>query len=246
MNKVHTPAVLFILLLALSSAVLGQKAQFTWSEPMCEFTATYDQSKYPKKQIEDTRKLIDFGMGLPLQTDQSVFDIEDLGSLDVNALDEEYKEVLRMLEELTPVNNEYFRELKERHIRTLKASYRLKRITLLAHTDAKVLKEASDLEACFVKWGKAVIAGGDELTGAWKTLHAEQMERNGRPDMLQARFDQRYGSPERLKWALTEVLNFGWWNCVNESIPYVDNDGTPEEEFRKLFVSIDKEECEEP
>ena len=64
--------------------------------------------------------------------------------------------------------------------------------------------------------------------------------------MLQQRFDERYASADRDKWALIEVLSFGWWNCVNSSIPYVDSDGTPEQEFKKLFVKVVEKDCEEP
>lgn len=236
-----------ILLLAFSAASSAQTREFSWSDMFCDFTGTYDPDKVTEQQLKDTWSLIEFGtMGLPLQTDQTVWDPSEIGELDVAALDAEYAEVKRSIESLNPVDNAYFRSLKKRHLKTLEASYALKRATLLAHTEPSVLKKVEGQEACFTKWGAPVLAGGDTLLGAWKVLLAEQKERNGRPDMLQAKFDERYASAERDKWALVEVLSFGWWNCVNESIPYVENDGTAENEFKKLFVKVEEKDCEEP
>jgi len=235
--------ILVISLLAV--AANAQKGQFKWSEPMCDFVGTFDTGKYTQKQIEDTRKLIEFGIGLPLQTSQTVFDPKDIPTLDVDKLDEEYRITRIALNELTPVDNEYFRELRSNHTKTLDRAYGLMRATLVAYREPGALKEAEGVEACYSKWGEPVIAGGSDLLGAWKMLLEEQKKINASPEGLQARFNTRYNSAQRDEWALVEVLTFGWWNCINRTIPYVDNDGTAETEFRKLFIKV-TEECEEP
>lgn len=229
----------------LAGNVGAQTKQFEWQDVLCSFKGSYDSSKISEERIRDTRELIDFGMGLPLQTDQTVFDVKDLGTLEVEALDAEYKTVREKLVALQPVENAYFRALKERHIKTLDASYRLKRITLLAHTKPITLVFGNNHEECFSKWGRPVIEGGQSLLGAWRTLTDEQKLKNASPEAVEARYLSRYNSPQRDKWALVNVLGFGWWNCVNESIPYVDNDGTADEEFTKLFNKVESE-CDEP
>lgn len=245
MRKTFSPFTV-ALVLSLAVSVSAQNREFSWSDMFCDFTGTYDPNRVTEQQLNDTWMLIEFGMGLPLQTDQTVWDPSEIGDLDVAALDAEYAEAKKRLESLKPADSDYFRSLKQRHLKTLETSYRLKRVTLLAHTNASVLKNVEGQEACFTKWGAPVVAGGDTLLSAWKTLLVEQKERNSRPEMLQQRFDERYASADRDKWALIEVLSFGWWNCVNSSIPYVDSDGTPEQEFKKLFVKVVEKDCEEP
>jgi hypothetical protein len=240
-------SMIFFALILLPAAAGAQVKIYKWDDVLCSFKGTYNPAKISLKTIEDTKKLVDFGMGLPLQTDQTVFDPKDLPGLDVDALDAEYRDTLKMLEGLKPADTEYFRSLKNKHIATLKKSYELKRVTLLAHTDPESLRDvSSSQEVCFEKWGLPVIAGGEVLANAWKALLEEQKKVNGAPDRLEARFVERYNSPDRMKWALVEVLGFGWWNCVNRSIPYVENDGTAEDEFKKLFVKVETVECEEP
>jgi hypothetical protein len=234
-------------LLILPLDAFAQDHVYKWDDVLCSFQGTYDPAKVSLKTIEDTKKLVDFGMGLPLQTDQMVWDPKDLRKLDVGALDTEYTSALKMLEDLKPANTEFFRDLKRRHIETLKKSYELKRVTLLAHSTPNVLKELENSQGvCFEKWGLPVIVGGDELLNAWKGLLEEQMKVNGAPWRLKARFDERYASPQRDAWALIEILGFGWWNCVNGSIPYAENDGTAEEEFKKLFTKVESLDCDEP
>ncbi len=235
-----------LVLVAASAGVSAQTREFSWSDFVCDFKGTYDPAAVTEQQLTDTRALIDFGMGLPLETEHTVWDPSEISRLDVNKLDAEYTQVREKLMGLNPVPNEYFKTLKARHLKVLERSYELKRATLLAHTDGSALEGVKDTEACFTKWGKPVMAGGDPLLTAWKVLLEEQKTRNASPEGLQTRFNQRYDSPERGKWALIEVLGFGWWNCVNSSIPYVDNDGTTEEEFAKLFVKVESLECDEP
>lgn len=237
---------LFLSFTAIAPAVLAQPATFEWQDPFCLYRGSYDSSKVSEARLRDTRTLIDFGMGLPLDTDQAVFDVSDLGKLDVDKLDAEYRTVRKKLESLKPVDNAYFRDLKERHLNTLDASYRLKRITLLAHSKPITLYYGNNHEECFSQWGRPVIEGGEALLEAWRRLTDEQKKKNASPDGVEARYRSRYDSPQRDKWALVEVLGFGWWNCVNESIPYVENDGTAEEEFKKLFTKVEDVECDEP
>ncbi|QQS42823.1 MAG: hypothetical protein IPM63_07785 [Acidobacteriota bacterium] len=244
MTKLRT-LFLFLAVAATVPAVFAQSATFEWQDEFCTFRGTYDPSKISEARIRDTRELIDFGTGLPLQTDQAVFDVKDLGSLDVNKLDAEYRTVRTKLESLQPVDNPYFRDLRQRHLRTLDASYRLKRITLLAHTKPITLVFGNNHEECFSQWGRPVIEGGQSLLDAWRTLVDEQKLNNASPEGVEARYQSRYNSPERDKWALVEVLGFGWWNCVNDSIPYVEDDGTADEEFKKLFAKVESE-CDEP
>lgn len=63
---------------------------------------------------------------------------------------------------------------------------------------------------------------------------------------MQRIFEEQYASPDRMKFALVEVMTFGWWNCANKAIKYVDYDGSQEREFRKLFIRVKTISCDEP
>jgi len=240
-------SLILLLLLLLPAAVFPQYKTFEWDDVLCRFKGTYDPSKISLQTIEETKKLIDFGMGLPLQTDKTVWSPDDVSKLDADALDKEYTETLKMLEDLKPADTEFFRDLKAKHIETLKRSYEFGKVTIRAYADPTVLRDYQESQqACFTSWGLPLIAGGDALLSAWRELHEEQLKRNGAPDLLNARFNERYASEQRNEWARVEIMNFGWWNCVNKSIPYVENDGSAEEQFKKLFVKVETLECDEP
>ena len=59
-------------------------------------------------------------------------------------------------------------------------------------------------------------------------------------------YEQQLASPDKLNFALVEVMTFGWSNCANALIPSVEYDGTQDKEFKKLFKSVKKVSCDEP
>ena len=249
--KISNPLAILLILICATIPSQAQKAEFKWETPLCINSGTFEESEVSREQIEATRKLISFGMGLPLQTEHMAWKPSDIEGLSLAKLDEEYRKVLADLTALKPVDSEFFRELKRRHLITLRRSYELKRVTLKAHSDRRVLVDfkpnhsGNEIAACYKKWGAPAAAGGESLLASWRVLLDEQMKINAAPDRLKARFDERYSSTDRDRWALAEVLGFGWWNCVNRTIPYVEMDGSAEREFRKLFRSV-KSECDEP
>lgn len=233
------------LLLLASSPLSAQQAAFEWDDMFCRFKGTYDPAKVTLRQLEDARKLIDLGTGLPLETEHSAWDPQNIERLDLEALDNEYTERKKRFESLELPAGNYFQELRNRQIAVLDRYYYLARMELRAHLQPGAIEKESEPE-CFEEWGMPLNRGGEVLLTAWKELLQRQMKNNAAPARLEQQFNQRYYSAARDKWAFIEVIKFGWWNCVNDTIPYVDNDGTQEEEFRKLFESVTEIECDEP
>jgi hypothetical protein len=50
-------------------------------------------------------------------------------------------------------------------------------------------------------------------------------------------FQLKSNSTDSLKYAELEVLLFGWWNCANQFISYLD-DGIYQEEFEQNFIKF--------
>ena len=245
--RVRNLIALFIVpaLLLLVTTGFGQQKTFKWADELCRYQGTYNSKKYTAKQLANTAKLFDHG-SFSFQPTATVFTPVDLGRFDLAAVDAEYQKVTAELTELEIVNTPFWQELRKQKLAEIKQVYELSRLTILGHTDPKVLNQLEGSQSCKTKYAAPLIAGGDSLLKAWKTLNEESRKQNGNPNEVKRKFESEMASKDRLKFALVEVMTFGWWNCANNSIKYVNYDGTQEREFRKLFVRVKKIECEEP
>ena len=235
-----------VLIFLLAVWVSAQGKVFKWETELCMMTGTYDPAKYSEAQLRNTLMLFgpgQIGLGLSLQ----VWKHEDIAKLDIAAFDKEYEQKSKKLRELDIVKVPYFETLRQDLLEEMEQVHRLTRSTAVAYTRPEVLKDYPRADACKAKYVGPLIAGGEELVGAWRQVNLESQKRNADPKRLQARFDQENASPDKLKFALVETMNFGWWNCANETLERVEraNDGTTDKEFRKLFRRV-KEMCDEP
>ncbi|MEZ5422282.1 MAG: hypothetical protein R2682_04220 [Pyrinomonadaceae bacterium] len=83
------------------------------------------------------------------------------------------------------------------------------------------------------------------MLNAWRALTEEQAKKNADPARIRREYEAQLASSDRMKFALVEVMTFGWWNCANESIDYVQYDETQERELEKQFTNIHRD-CDEP
>ena len=81
---------------------------------------------------------------------------------------------------------------------------------------------------------------------AWREVNEESRTKNADPERLKRIFESQMRSPDRMRYALLEVMTFGWSNCANELIEYVVHDETPPEEYKKLFTKVRTIKCDEP
>jgi len=234
-----------VVIVCFSTAVMGQTSTFRWSDDSCRYAGVYDARKVTLTELRDTLKL-----SLPgsynLRTNTTVWKFSDIDRIDVTAPDKEYKQTIAELSGLHIARSEYWQDFRKRKLRELEQVYLLERVTMLAYRDPSALSAFRDAPACMSKFGEPLIKGGDALLTAWRTVNEEARTKNVDPERLRRIYDQQAKSPDKFKYALLEVMTFGWSNCANELIPYIEYDGTPHKEFEKLFVSVTRVACNEP
>jgi hypothetical protein len=225
-------------------AVDAQNRSFRWADEACSYIATYDGTKHTLIELNNTLKLSRPG-SYRLETNTTVWKFADMARLDVPALDREYKQKQAELTNLKIVNVPYWREFRRKKLVELEKVYGLERATMLGYKDRKALLGCTDAPECTTRFAEPLIAGGERLLTVWREVNEDSRKKNADPDRLRRIFDQQFRSPEQMNYALLEVMAFGWGNCANETIPYIEYDGTPQTEFEKLFVSV-KRRCDEP
>jgi len=235
------------ILLLFPVLTFGQVRTFRWNTELCRFSGTYDSKKYTKEQLENTARLMrpgEFGLDYSV----AVWNYDEIARLDLAALDRKYEDAVSKLKPLKIVASPFWENVRKKKIREIEQVYRLSRATLLGYTDPAKLREYVGADSCKTKFAEPVIAGGDRLLAAWRVVNEDSRKKNADPGRLKRLFDQQMASPDRMKFALVEVMNFGWWNCANEFVQYDqgDNSQAREREFRKLFIRVRNLGCDEP
>ena len=224
----------------------AQVKTFRWGTEACEFSGTYDSRKYSQTQLENTVRLMrpEFG----LHHNATVWKFEEIDGLDIAALDRAYEKAVSELKLLKIVASPFWENIRQKKIREIEQVYRLSRATMLGYADPAKLREYAGAPSCKTRFAEPLIAGGDRLLAAWRVVSEDSRKKNADPGRLRRIFDEQMASPDRLKFALVEVMTFGWWNCANEFIEYDGGANSParEREFRKLFIRVRNLGCSEP
>lgn len=240
-----TLVIAMLFALAALSTFAQRHAVLRWEDEMCEYSGTYDPKLHTAARLRNTLKLSMPGNYL-LETNTTAWSYGDIAKLDVAALDAEYKRKLAELNALDVVNVPYWQEFKARKIREFEDVYRFERTSMLGYADPSKLLDYTSAPDCATRYARPLIAGGDQLLAAWLSVNVESRKNNADPDRLKRIFEQQLRSPDKMKFALIEVMNFGWSNCANALIERIEYDGTPEAEFKKLFKKVKTLRCYEP
>jgi hypothetical protein len=190
--------------------------------------------------------MIEPGGGYSIDTDATAWSHDDIPKLSLTDLEREYAAKTAELRKLDIVPVPFFERYRRSKLKEMLQVYKLSRSTIQGYANPAFLIEYQDAKACNAPYADPLINGGDQLLGAWRRVNEESRSRNSDPERLRRIFDEQYASPDRLKFARIEVMMFGWWNCANALIPYVEQDGTAEREFKKLFVRVRSIGCDEP
>lgn len=219
-------------------------AVFKWTTELCENTGTYNPKKYSEVQLQNTYDLWFTFSGIALETNSNAHYLEDIDKLSSDKLLSEYIEKKALYNRKT-VSTPFWNKLKAARLQELEDEYQLKKITIEAYSNPSVLLNNKYSKYCSEY--AQVLSSNDtiELLQSWQNLLEKQKITNGAPEKLIERFNEKYNSKERLTYAKIELMTYGWWNCGNSQIKRVNDDGTMEKEFNKLFLQI-KTECDEP
>ena len=244
-SRIKFLTIAILLLLTAAVPASAQKSTFKWETELCEMTGTYNTKKVSKRRLADTVKLMTQYSSMGLGTSATVFKPEDLPSLNVAELDAEYKQKSAEVAALQVVASPYWIGRQKAKLTELKQYYELSRITMRGHADPRVLLEYPGADQCKTKYARPLIAGGDALLSAWRLVNEASRKNNSDPERLRREYERQLASADRMKFALVEVMTFGWWNCANETIDYVLQDDSAEREFEKQFTRISRD-CDEP
>lgn len=238
-----TTVIALIILAALTAS--AQTRTFRWDDELCQYTGTYDAKKITLAALQNTLKLSRPG-SYSLETNSTVWKFSDIAELDIAALDSEYAQKSAELKALDIVHGPYWEALKQKKLLELDQVYRLNQTTMRAYRDQRILLEYKDAPACTTKYANPLISGGDDLLKAWRTVNEDSRQKNADPERLRKIFEDQFSSENKMRFALIDVMTFGWSNCANALIDYVSYDGTHEQEFKKLFKRTKTLSCDEP
>ena len=240
------PKLILALLFLTPVVAYPQVKTFRWNTELCRFSGTYDSRKYTTTQLENTVRLMrpEFG----LDHNATVWKFEEIAGLNVGTLDEKYKKAISELKQLRIVSSPFWENIRQKKIQEIEQVYRLSRATMLGYTEPVKLREYAGAALCKTKFAEPLIAGGDRLLAAWRVVNEDSRKKNADPERLRRIFDEQMASPDRSKFALVEVMSFGWWNCANEFVDYDAGASSParEREFRRLFIRVRNLGCDEP
>jgi hypothetical protein len=237
-----------ISLLLFTVGVNAQNKTFRWSSEVCEHVGTYDSKKYTETQLRDTWKLIEDYTLTSLANAPHVWKWEDIEKLDLAALDAEYKVKAEKIKALNVVNVPYFQNAKKAQIKELDQVYALSRAELLAFRTPEVLRDYPAAAACKAKYVEPLIKKDDSLLKVWLDVNMASRDRNADPGRLKREFEAEMASPDRIQFAIIEVMGFGFGNCANALLERDEgaSDGSHEKAFRKLFSRVRDVNCSEP
>jgi len=227
------------------TAASAQTRNFRWQDELCSYEGTYNAAKISLSQLKNTLKLARPG-SYSLDRNSTVWKFEDIDRLDVAGLDLEFKTKVAELRSLEVAAIPYWQEFKSKKLRELEQVYRLERVTMRGYRDPSALLDYAAAPACTTRFARPIIAGGDTLLAAWRQVNEESRTKNADPERLKRIFENQLRSPDRLRYALLEVMTFGWSNCANALIEYVVHDETPVEQYKKLFTKVRTLKCDEP
>ena len=222
---------------------------YTWDDEMCHYTCKYDSTLVSYKQLRNSYDLGYQTDRFEIRTQTTASTIFDIEKLNVDSLDNEFKRKIDDLKSLEVINTKYWLNLKQKKILEITKVYQLSRLQILGYTHP----DALNYKGCPIECEKYIVGlvkGGDELLKVWMELHEELIKKqknlganNESVEFLNNKFYEKYNSVDNLKYAQMDVISFGWWNTVNNTIRRVNTDNF-ETEYRKNFTEI-KEECDE-
>lgn len=224
----------------------AQTKKFRWTTELCEFEGTYDAKKYTEAQLRNTWELLASIGSIPLSTETTVWNYDEIKKLSVEELDREYKQKSEKLKNLDIVKSEYWETMRQNKLKETEQSYKLSRLTIQAYTNPAILKQNTSAQTWVKKYADPLINGGADLLKVWREVNEESRKRNGDPERVRRIFEREYNSPDKLKYALVEVMSFGWWNCANHTIEYVVSNEKQHEKFNRLFKNVKTIYCDEP
>lgn len=227
-----------------STKISGKTAIFKWDTELCANTGTYDTEKYTEEELRNTYNLWFSNSGGYLSTNTTPDSAAEIEQLSLSDLTAEYNE-RKAFYDLKIISSPYWKKIKAEKLHELEDTYELKKIAIEAYSNPSVLLKNRFSKNC-TEYTKALTSNDSILLlKTWSNLAEKQRKNNGSPEDFMKRHLSKYNSKDRVLYAKIELMTYGWWNCANAESFKIDNDGSMEKEFAKLFTNITSQ-CDEP
>lgn len=217
----------------------SKPVKYNWFHEFCNYSGNYDANKTTKETLDNTMEFLVRGI---VPSGFSLMSVENLKYVDKEATEKEYDDLILKLKTKKFINSEYFNNLKQQRIKVVQRSKKLNLIKLESLENPEVLLVDEYSRKNCKEHVNALINGGNTLLDAWQKMAEERRDKGNKSAWMD--YQEESKKADRELRARLEILSFGWWNCVNASIDYVDEQ-VAYEEFKKLFTDV-KVECEEP
>ena len=226
-----------VMLVFIAIIAFAQKSVFKWQYGMYENTSVFDSTKYTREQIQNTLDYL-LPNGTHITTNATAWNLDGINNLSINVLKKECEEKIAIFSAKKFIETPFWLKLKQDIITEINSLCELETITIQAYTNPEILKSYKTTDNSCIYYRDALIAGGQEMINAWIKLNEKLKSQNGFPDNVQKEFDKKFNSTQKMEYARLDLMQSGWWNSANSTIPYVkENNELIEKEFEKLFLS---------
>ncbi len=215
----------------------AQTDVFNWEEGLTKYNGTFDTKTNTKENLD---RIFDHLIHTPASFFEiaNVWAINQMDSTFLNPLDSAYRVNKTILEQIVLPQGSFWKDLKTKRLTEMDQFYMAKRLEILSYTNPTILLN-DKYSYCF-QYAQALNGTDEELLFAWKMLHDEQKKTNSSPETLEARYLLELSSENSLLFAKLNVTMYGWWNCINSQLPYVnDTNGHFLKEFKTFFIKTE-------
>lgn len=229
-----------VVLIPLFSA--GQTDTFEWEEGLTYYTGKLDTAKYSMDEIKTIYTYL-YSPGSEMLMVGNIWKIEQMDTATTTAIDNYYSRTLSVLESMRIPEGEFWDSLRAYRKRELFEICQDNRLFILAIHTPEILYDFYH-EECAEEIS-ALTGDSTDLLKGWRKLKDRQKLNNGSPEYLEKEYQEQLASDNRLKYARLDIMKYGWGNCMNQFVYHHEDWIRIEEEFQKLFLSVDREEYED-
>lgn len=241
--------ILAALLISVTSAATAQKAVFKWTDELCSYESVYDTKKITKQQVNNCYRLV-WKEEFNVTVTPSVFTPEDMDKpQEPEKLEAEFTRANTTLKSLDLPKTPFWEGFKAAKLKEQQQRYEFYRTSFKAYKNVNALKEYQSKNPDAQLHAKALMAGGDALLEDWAKVRKAMAMRNSDPAGSLADYKRQLASPDKLRYAFVDVMNFGWHNAANHAIEAAADvypSETVHKEWEKLFVNTKTIHCDEP
>jgi len=215
----------------------AQNDIYEWGEGLTSYKGRFDTAKYSYGQLDSIHRYL-FNWPSDISGTCSIWKIEQMDSVSTEKIDAFYTDRMNLYDNISVPSTEFWDSLIIYRKKELSDIYIASREYLIGFVNPSSLLNLDYLDCR--KYSIAMNGGEEELLAGWDDLIDEMKKKNGYPEQLEARYQKKLESPFKLKYARLELMKYGWWNCRNQYIYYHEDYYRIEEEFEKLFISVER------